>query len=63
MVGTGGLAAVGRGAAVAVGASPDPVVVGVRVGETGVSVGGGTRSGRGLSRRTAHQSRRLRALP
>ena len=35
----GAVVAVGRGASVAVGAAPDPVVVGVRVGETGVSVG------------------------
>ena len=39
MVGRGGLVAAGAGASVAVGASPDPVVVGVRAGEAGVSVG------------------------
>ena len=37
MVGRGGLVAAGSGASVAVGASPDPVVEGVRPGEAGVS--------------------------
>ena len=39
MVSSGALVAVGRGASVAVGAAPDPVVVDVRAGEAGVSVG------------------------
>ena len=62
MVSSGALVAVGRGASVAVGAAPDPVVVDVRAGEAASPLGW-TRSGRGLSRRTAHQSRRPRALP
>ena len=39
MAGRGGLLVAGTGVSVAVGASPDPGVVGVCAGETGVSVG------------------------